>query len=127
MVPVLCSAAGERTEGHPWFPSVTSVPLPFSPGGASRTSQLPELPLGYTLAEKIIGAHAGRPATAGEVVVAHVDFAMIHDARAGNALKQLEKLGAKALPYATRTAFVLDHYSPPPNPRLTAGKSDEKE
>ena len=72
--------------------------------------------MGYTLAEKILGAHAGRPAKAGEVVVASVDFAMIHDARAGNALKQLEKLGAKELPYASRTAFVLDHYSPPPNP-----------
>src|SRR3954470_16089733 len=40
---------------------------------------------------------------------------MIHDARAANALKQLEKLGAKDLPNASRTAFVLDHYSPPPN------------
>ena len=72
--------------------------------------------LGYTLAEKILGAHADSPAKAGEVVVARVDFAMIHDARAANALKQLEKLGAKELPYAHRTAFVLDHYSPPPNP-----------
>ena len=72
--------------------------------------------MGYTLAEKILGAHAGRAARAGEVVVAHVDFAMIHDARARNALAQLEKLGSKALPYASRTAFVLDHYSPPPNP-----------
>jgi 3-isopropylmalate/(R)-2-methylmalate dehydratase large subunit len=71
--------------------------------------------LGYTLAEKILGAHAGSPAKAGEVVVARVDFAMIHDARAANALKQLEKLGAKELPYANRTALVLDHYSPPPN------------
>lgn len=71
--------------------------------------------MGYTLAEKILGTHAGRPAKAGEVVVAGVDFAMIHDARAANALKQLEKLGAKELPYASHVAFVLDHYSPPPN------------
>ena len=72
--------------------------------------------MGYTLAEKILGAHADSPARAGEVVVARVDFAMIHDARAANALKQLEKLGAKELPYAHLTALVLDHYSPPPNP-----------
>ena len=72
--------------------------------------------MGYTLAEKILGAHAGAPARAGDVVVARVDFAMIHDARAANALKQLEKLGAKELPFANRTALVLDHYSPPPNP-----------
>jgi 3-isopropylmalate/(R)-2-methylmalate dehydratase large subunit len=72
--------------------------------------------LGCTIAEKILGAHADCAAKAGDVVVARVDFAMIHDARAANALKQLEKLGAKALPHATRTALVLDHYSPPPNP-----------
>jgi len=71
--------------------------------------------LPHTLAEKILGNHAGRPVTAGDVVVARVDFAMIHDARAANALKQLEKLGAKNLPFVSRTALVLDHYSPPPN------------
>jgi 3-isopropylmalate/(R)-2-methylmalate dehydratase large subunit len=72
--------------------------------------------LGYTIAEKIIGAHADRPVRAGEVAVARVDYAMIHDARAANALKQLEKLGAQPLPHVPRTALVLDHYSPPPNP-----------
>ena len=71
--------------------------------------------MGYTLAEKILGAHGERTVRAGDVVVARVDFAMIHDARAANALKQIDKLGAPSLPNATRTAFVLDHYSPPPN------------
>ena len=72
--------------------------------------------MGHTIAEKILGNHAGgKPATAGEIVVADVDFSMIHDARAGNALKMIEKLGAKSLPHVKRTALVLDHYSPPPN------------
>ena len=71
--------------------------------------------MGYTLAEKILGAHGERAVRAGDVVVARVDFAMIHDARAANALKQIDKLGAPALPNASRTALVLDHYSPPPN------------
>jgi 3-isopropylmalate/(R)-2-methylmalate dehydratase large subunit len=52
---------------------------------------------------------------AGDVVVASVDFAMVHDARAGNALKRVEQLGVSGLPFATKTAFVLDHYSPPPH------------
>jgi 3-isopropylmalate/(R)-2-methylmalate dehydratase large subunit len=73
--------------------------------------------MGFTIAEKILGAHAGnvqvRP---GDVVVASVDFAMIHDARAANALKAVARLGAPALPHAGRTALVMDHYSPPPNP-----------
>jgi 3-isopropylmalate/(R)-2-methylmalate dehydratase large subunit len=73
--------------------------------------------MGSTIAEKILGAHAGgRAVEAGDVVVADVDFAMLHDARAGNALKMVEKLGAGKLPFAHRTAFVLDHYSPPPHP-----------
>ena len=71
--------------------------------------------MAHTIAEKIFGAHADCEVNAGDVVVARVDFAMIHDARAANALKQLEKLGAKALPHVARTALVLDHYSPPPN------------
>lgn len=72
--------------------------------------------MGATIAEKILGAHAsGRPARAGEVVVARVDFAMLHDARGASALKRVDRLGAAALPMAPRTALVLDHYSPPPN------------
>jgi 3-isopropylmalate/(R)-2-methylmalate dehydratase large subunit len=72
--------------------------------------------MGSTIAEKILGAHAGgRTVKAGDVVVASVDFAMIHDARAGNALKRVEQLGVETLPFATKTAFVLDHYSPPPH------------
>jgi 3-isopropylmalate/(R)-2-methylmalate dehydratase large subunit len=72
--------------------------------------------LSYTLAEKILGAHADCTVRAGDVVVARVDFAMMHDARAANALKQLEKLTEGKPPSASRTALVLDHYSPPPNP-----------
>ena len=72
--------------------------------------------MGHTIAEKILGAHAGgKPARAGEVVVAAVDFAMLHDARASNALKRIADFGTDKLPFASRTAFVLDHYSPPPN------------
>lgn len=72
--------------------------------------------MGYTIAEKILGAHAGGgPAKAGDVVVAGVDFAMIHDARASNALKMIQRLGVKNPPFAAKTALVLDHYSPPPN------------
>jgi 3-isopropylmalate/(R)-2-methylmalate dehydratase large subunit len=70
-----------------------------------------------TIAEKILSAHAGgRSVKAGDVVVASVDFAMLHDARATNALQRIEELGAATLPFAARTAFVLDHYSPPPHP-----------
>ena len=72
--------------------------------------------MGSTLAEKILAAHAGSKAVkAGDIVVANVDFAMIHDARASNALRMIEKLGKTSLPFASRTALVMDHHSPPQN------------
>jgi 3-isopropylmalate/(R)-2-methylmalate dehydratase large subunit len=55
---------------------------------------------------------------AGDVVVADIDFAMIHDGRAGNALRMAARLGANGqsgLPFAAKTALVMDHYSPPPH------------
>ena len=72
--------------------------------------------MGHTIVEKIFAAHAGgKPVRAGDIVVASVDFAMVHDGRAPNALRMIAALGVKNLPFAARTAFVLDHYSPPPN------------
>lgn len=72
--------------------------------------------MGHTIAEKILASHAdGKAVRAGDIVVARVDFAMVHDGRAGNALRMIAKLGVKDLPFAPKTAFVLDHYSPPPN------------
>jgi 3-isopropylmalate/(R)-2-methylmalate dehydratase large subunit len=72
--------------------------------------------MGSTIAEKILARHAGKgEVSAGDIVVATVDFAMIHDARAANAIQMVGKLGAKSLPFAKQTALVLDHYSPPPN------------
>lgn len=71
--------------------------------------------MGATMAEKILSAHAGgKPVRAGDVVVAGVDFAMMHDARASNALRMIDSLGLPRLPFAGRAALVLDHYSPPP-------------
>lgn len=69
------------------------------------------------LVEKILAHHAGvATVKPGDVVVAKVDFAMVHDARALNALKQIQKLGTNGLPFASRTALVIDHFSPPPHP-----------
>ena len=72
--------------------------------------------MGATIAEKIMASHAGGEAVAaGDVIVARVDFAMVHDARGANALKAIAQLNAADLPFVSKSAFVLDHYSPPPN------------
>ena len=69
-----------------------------------------------TIAEKILAQHAGvSQVKVGDIVIANVDFAMVHDARAPNAIRMVDKMGATQLPFASKTAWVLDHYSPPPN------------
>ena len=69
-----------------------------------------------TIAEKILAQHAGvSQVKVGDIVIANVDFAMVHDARAPNAIRMVDKMGATRLPFASKTAWVLDHYSPPPN------------
>ena len=69
-----------------------------------------------TIAEKILARHAGLDhVKAGDIVIANVDFAMVHDARAPNTIRMVDKMGAPRLPFASKTAWVLDHYSPPPN------------
>jgi 3-isopropylmalate/(R)-2-methylmalate dehydratase large subunit len=72
--------------------------------------------MNLTIAEKILARHAGlKTAQAGDIVVATADFAMVHDARAPNTIRMVDKMGASRLPYASKVAWVLDHYSPPPN------------
>jgi len=69
-----------------------------------------------TIVEKILAKHAGRDrVSAGEVVVANIDFAMVTDTRAVNTIKMIDKFGDQPLQFAKNTALVLDHYSPPPN------------
>ena len=71
--------------------------------------------MGSTISEKILARHAGKSCvTAGEVVVAEIDFAMVTDTRAANTIKMIGKLGDTKLQFAKKTALVLDHYSPPP-------------
>ncbi len=76
-----------------------------------------------TMAEKILAQRSGQTQVhAGDIVVAHVDYAMVHDARAPNAIRMVEKMHAK-LPFASKTAWVLDHYSPPPTLEAAQGHS----
>ena len=78
-----------------------------------------------TIAEKILARHAGvSHVKAGDIVIARVDFAMVHDARAPNTIRMVDKMTAgrpTALPFADKTAWVLDHYSPPPTVEAAQG------
>ncbi len=47
--------------------------------------------MGKTAAEKIVSAHAGKDARAGDFVIADVDLAMIHDTTGPIAIKAFEE------------------------------------
>lgn len=69
--------------------------------------------MGTTLAEKIIARAAGRQTVReGEIVIAHVDLAMIHDSGGPRRVVPiLERLGV-GLWDASRVVLIADHYVP---------------
>ena len=75
--------------------------------------------MGQTIAEKIFSAHAGRKASAGELVLAQVDFCMAQDGTAPLVIRAFEALGAGRVYDSRKAALVIDHNSP----SLTQGVS----
>lgn len=65
--------------------------------------------MGKTMAEKILGRHAGKEVSAGEIVVADLDFLMSHDGNRPLSIQMFEQMEGKRLFDATRFAIVLDH------------------
>ncbi|HHY47971.1 MAG TPA: 3-isopropylmalate dehydratase large subunit [Firmicutes bacterium] len=76
--------------------------------------------MGRTIAQKILMRHSGTQAEVGEIVVARIDLAMGHDGSAPLAIEFLKKLGAKGVFDPARVVFVIDHYCPSPNERVSA-------
>ncbi len=74
--------------------------------------------MGQTLSEKIISAHAGKPAAAGDLVVARVDCAMASDTTAPLAIRAFEEMGGSRLWDPARCVLVIDHAAPAPNERI---------
>jgi 3-isopropylmalate/(R)-2-methylmalate dehydratase large subunit len=74
---------------------------------------------GQTLAEKIFSAKCGRPARAGEIVVANVDLAFAQDGTGPLAIRQIEKLGLQGVARPAATHFFFDHASPSPRQELS--------
>ena len=73
--------------------------------------------MGKTIAEKIIGEHAGREVSAGDLVVVKVDLCLLQDGTGPLAVRELEKLAeGRKLKLATpeRTVMFIDHASPSP-------------
>jgi 3-isopropylmalate/(R)-2-methylmalate dehydratase large subunit len=69
---------------------------------------------GKTIAEKVLSAHAGTDARAGDIVVADVDFVMGQDGTSPLAINALERMGVEKVFDSEKVALVIDHSSPSP-------------
>ena len=76
-----------------------------------------------TISEKILSEHAGRDASAGDVVVCDVDLVLGTDASAPMAIDYFERMLGERVFDPDRVIFALDHYAPPSTPK-TAGFHD---
>jgi 3-isopropylmalate/(R)-2-methylmalate dehydratase large subunit len=69
---------------------------------------------GKTIAEKILSAHSGTDARAGDIVVADVDFVMGQDGTSPLAIRALERMGVERVFDPAKVALVIDHSAPSP-------------
>lgn len=71
-----------------------------------------------TTAEKIISRHCGKPAYAGEIVIANIDFAMCSDTTGPIAIHSFREMQGKHLFNKDAFAIVIDHATPAPNQKI---------
>jgi 3-isopropylmalate/(R)-2-methylmalate dehydratase large subunit len=72
--------------------------------------------MGKTIAEKILGKHAGKEVAAGEIVMADLDFIMSHDGNRPLVIQAFEELGGKTLFDPKKFALIIDHAPTSPTP-----------
>ena len=75
---------------------------------------------GFTLSEKILSAHCGKTAHAGEIVICRVDCVIGTDGSGPMAIDYFEQMRGQALFDPSRVYFSLDHYAPPDTPQTMA-------
>jgi 3-isopropylmalate/(R)-2-methylmalate dehydratase large subunit len=75
--------------------------------------------MGKTLAEKIIGSHATKEVTAGEIVLVPVDVCLTQDGTGPLAIRQLQKINLEKAAHPKRTILFLDHAAPSPRRELS--------
>jgi 3-isopropylmalate/(R)-2-methylmalate dehydratase large subunit len=67
-----------------------------------------------TIAEKILTRKSGKDVTAGELVLAEVDYTMSQDGTSALVIDALKELGVEKIKGATKWALVIDHSAPSP-------------
>jgi len=70
--------------------------------------------VGKTISEKILSAHSGRDARAGDIVIAQLDYVMAQDGTAPLAIRSFEGMCADRVAMTGRAALCIDHSAPSP-------------
>lgn len=73
-----------------------------------------------TISEKILSAHSGKDAKAGDIVIADLDFMMGQDGTSGIIVDSFNKMGARRIADPSRFAICIDHSAPSPNEGVSA-------
>jgi 3-isopropylmalate/(R)-2-methylmalate dehydratase large subunit len=74
--------------------------------------------MGKTIAEKIIGSHAKKEVSAGEIALVNVDVCLTQDGTGPLAIRQLQKINLEKAANPKRTVLFLDHAAPSPRREL---------
>jgi 3-isopropylmalate/(R)-2-methylmalate dehydratase large subunit len=76
--------------------------------------------MGQTIAEKILSAHCGRKAKAGDIVMADIDFCFGQDGTSGMIIDSFHRMGVENVFKRDRFCMVIDHSAPSPNIGVSA-------
>ncbi|MGB3093971.1 MAG: aconitase family protein, partial [Candidatus Zixiibacteriota bacterium] len=74
--------------------------------------------MGKTLAEKIIGSHAKKDVSAGQIALVSVDVCLTQDGTGPLAIRQLQQIDLEKAVNPKRTVLFLDHAAPSPRREL---------
>ena len=75
--------------------------------------------MGKTIAEKVLSEHSASDCSAGDIVVASVDFCMAQDGTSTMMMRELDDLGFESPATRRGMAMVIDHSSPSPSANIS--------
>lgn len=76
--------------------------------------------MAQTIAEKILSRHCGKRATAGDIVMADIDFCFGQDGTSGMIIDSFRRMGVENVFKRDSFCMVIDHSSPSPNIGVSA-------
>ncbi|MBN2199860.1 MAG: 3-isopropylmalate dehydratase large subunit [Candidatus Aminicenantes bacterium] len=82
--------------------------------------------MGFTFSEKVLGAKAGRPVRAGDVVTVSPDYVLSHD-NSSAIIKEFRKLGLLRVKRPEKIVIVLDHIVPASEEKYAQGHKSIRE